>query len=49
VYSGLNSKIANDTLRALREAGIVEQDAPRSWRVPDPLLRKFLLELDSGG
>ncbi len=49
LYSGLNSKIANDTLRALRDAGIVEQDAPRSWRVPDPLFRNFLLELDSGG
>ena len=48
LHSGLNSKIANDTLRALRDAGIVEQDAPRSWRVPDPLLRNFLLELDSG-
>lgn len=49
LYSGLNSKIANDTLRTLRDAGIVEQDAPRSWRIPDPLLRNFLLELDSGG
>jgi len=28
---------------------LIEQDAPRSWRVPDPLLRNFLLELDSGG
>jgi hypothetical protein len=49
LHSGLNSKIANDTLRALRDAGIVEQSAPRRWRVPDPLLRNFLLELDSGG
>ncbi len=49
LYSGLNSTIANDTLRALRDAGIVEQSAPRSWGVPDPLLRNFLLELDAGG
>jgi len=49
LHSGLNSKIASDTLRALRDAGIVVQDAPRSWRVPDPLLRNFLLELGSGG
>ncbi len=49
LYSGLNSKIASDTLRALRDAGIVEQHAPRSWRIPDPLLRNFLLDLDPGG
>jgi hypothetical protein len=49
LHSGLNSKIANDPSRALRDAGIVEQDVPRSWRVPDPLLRNFLLELASGG
>jgi len=48
IYSGLNSKIANETVRALRDAGIIEQSAPRSWRVSDPLLRDFLLELDSG-
>lgn len=46
LYSGLNSKIANDTLRTLRDAGVIEQDAPRSWRVPDPLFRNFLLELN---
>lgn len=27
---------------------VVERSAPRSWRVPDPLLRNFLLELGSG-
>jgi len=38
---GLNSKIASDTLRALRDAGIIEQHAS-PWQVTDPLLRNFL-------
>ncbi len=46
LYRGLNSKIANDTLRALRDAGIIEQQAARRWRVTDPLLRVFLSGLD---
>jgi hypothetical protein len=46
LYRGLNSKIANDTLRALRDAGIIEQHAARRWRVTDPLLRVFLSGLD---
>ena len=43
---GLNSKIASDTLRVLRDAGVIEQHAPRRWQVTDPLLRNFLADLD---
>lgn len=45
-YAGLNAKIANDALRALRDAGIIEQSKPRTWQVADPLLRRFLAELE---
>jgi hypothetical protein len=45
-YKGLNAKIANDALRALRDAGIIDQAAPRRWRTTDPLLRNFLVELN---
>jgi uncharacterized protein len=45
-YHGLNAKIASDTLRSLRDAGVIEQDKPRTWRIVDPLLRHFLAELD---
>jgi hypothetical protein len=48
-YQGLNAKIANDTLRALRDAGIIEQTKPRQWHITDPLLRNFLAELDQPG
>lgn len=43
---GNKSKIAHDTLRALRDAGIVNQNTPRQWRIVDPLLRAFLVELE---
>jgi hypothetical protein len=43
---GLSSKVASDTLRALRDAGIIEQHTPRQWQVTDPLLRNFLADLD---
>ena len=45
-YQSLNAKVANDTLRALRDAGVIEQAEPRSWQVTDPLLRNFLARLD---
>ncbi|HEY2767583.1 MAG TPA: ATP-binding protein [Solirubrobacteraceae bacterium] len=46
IYKGLNAKVANGTLHALRDAGVVEQTKPRSWRVTDPLLRNFLAGLE---
>jgi uncharacterized protein len=46
VSRGLNTKIANTTLSTLRDAGIIDQPSPRKWRVTDPLLRKFLADLD---
>jgi hypothetical protein len=46
LYKGFNSKIANDTLRTLRDAGIIDQTAPRRWHIIDPPLRNFLVELD---
>lgn len=46
LYKGLNAKIANETLHALRDAGIIDQVAPRQWRITDPLLRNFLVELE---
>jgi hypothetical protein len=45
-YQGLNAKIASETLRALRDAGIVEQTKPRTWHITDPLLRNYLAELN---
>jgi RecA/RadA recombinase len=48
-YQGLNAKIANETLRALRDAGVIEQTKPRQWRITDPLLRSYLAELDQPG
>jgi uncharacterized protein len=45
-YQGLNGKVANENLRALRDAGVIEQTEPRSWRVTDPLLRNFLAGLE---
>ncbi len=49
LYQGLNPKIANDTLRALRDTGIIEQTIPRQWHITDPLLRNFLADLDHSG
>ncbi len=46
VSRGLNTKIANATLVALRNAGIIDQPSSRKWRVTDPLLRKFLADLE---
>ena len=49
LYEGLNPKIANDTLRALQDTGIIEQTIPRQWHITDPLLRNFLADLDHSG
>lgn len=46
LYNGLNAKVANDTLHALRDAGIIEQTRPRVWQITDPLLRNYLAEFD---
>jgi DNA-binding transcriptional ArsR family regulator len=43
---GLNPKIVSTTLSSLRDAGIIEQQEPRKWRVTDPLLRNFLADLE---
>jgi hypothetical protein len=47
VSRGLNTKIANATLSTLRDAGIIDQPSPRKWRVTDPLLRRFLSDLET--
>ena len=49
LYEGLNPKLANDALRALRDTGVIEQTVPRQWHITDPLLRNFLADLDHGG
>jgi hypothetical protein len=46
VSRGLNPKIVSTTLSTLRDAGIIEQQEPRKWRVTDPLLRNFLADLE---
>lgn len=46
LYEGMRASTAARTMLRLRDAGIVEQGAQRdSWRVGDPLLRRFLADL----
>jgi uncharacterized protein len=45
LYEGLAPDVANQTLRALRNAGIIEHHGRGEWRIFDPLLRLFLQEL----
>ncbi|MGE3775401.1 MAG: hypothetical protein AB7I32_20935, partial [Gammaproteobacteria bacterium] len=46
LYEGMRSSTAARTMARLRDAGIVEQGAGRdSWRIGDPLLRRFLADL----
>jgi uncharacterized protein len=45
LYQGLAPDVANQTLRALRDAGIVEHHKRGEWRIFDPLLRRFLQQL----
>lgn len=45
LYQGLAPDVANQTLRALRDAGIVEHRGRGEWRVFDPLLRRYLQQL----
>jgi DNA-binding transcriptional ArsR family regulator len=46
LYESMQPSTAARTMARLRDAGIVEQGAGRdSWRIGDPLLRRFLAEL----
>ena len=45
LYQGLAPDVANQTLRALRDAGIVEHHGHGEWRIFDPLLRRYLQQL----
>jgi uncharacterized protein len=46
LYEGLQPSTAARTMARLRDAGIVEQgDGRDTWRIGDPLLRRFLAEL----
>jgi hypothetical protein len=46
LYEGMQASTAWRTMARLRDAGIVEQGAHRdSWRIGDPLLRRFLADL----
>jgi hypothetical protein len=45
LYQGLAPDVANQTLRALRDAGIIEHHGHGEWRIFDPLLRRYLQQL----
>jgi uncharacterized protein len=45
LYQGLAPDVANQTLRALRDAGIIEHHGRGEWQIFDPLLRRYLQEL----
>jgi hypothetical protein len=46
LYEGMQPSTAARTMGRLRDAGIVEQGTGRdSWRIGDPLLRRFLADL----
>jgi hypothetical protein len=45
LYQGLAPDVAHQTLRALRDAGIIEHHRRGEWRIFDPLLRRYLREL----
>lgn len=47
VYKNASNKAIHDALKRLRDAGIVDQPAPRTWRIADPLLARFLASLPS--
>ena len=49
LYQGLAPDVANQTLRALRDAGIVEHHGRGEWRIFDPLLRRYLQQLPGEG
>jgi hypothetical protein len=42
----LHPGVRDRVLKLLRDAGIVEHEARGEWRVTDPLLRRYLAELD---
>jgi uncharacterized protein len=43
LYQGLKPQQAARALNALRDAGAIERLAQGRWRVPDPLLRRYLI------
>jgi hypothetical protein len=48
-YRGLKSVEAFRALKTLREAGLIASDEPRRWRILDPLLARYLRELEPLG
>jgi AAA+ ATPase superfamily predicted ATPase len=43
LYEGLKPQQAARALNALRDAGVIERIGQGRWRVPDPLLRRYLI------
>jgi hypothetical protein len=48
-HAGLNPSESYRAVKALHDAGIVEQAGPRRWKVVNPLLSRFLRELEPYG
>ncbi len=43
LYQGLKPQQAARALNSLRDAGVIERIARGRWRVPDPLLQRYLI------
>ena len=48
-HAGLNSSESYRAVKALHDAGVVEPAGPRRWKVVNPLLGRYLRELDPYG
>lgn len=46
VYGDLKPKVAQRAVHSLRDAGIIESLARGRWQVTDPLLRRYLVDLE---
>ncbi|MGH3115509.1 MAG: hypothetical protein ACRDQ2_00025 [Gaiellales bacterium] len=45
-YRGLDDSEAHRALTALRNAGVIEQRRPRRWSIANPILRRYLADLE---
>lgn len=45
-HAGLNSSESYRAIRALHDAGFIEQPSPRRWKLTNPLLARYLTERD---
>jgi hypothetical protein len=45
-YGDLETKTAQRAVNALRDAGIIESSGRGAWRITDPLLRRYLADLE---